>query len=141
MNDQSKTAEEIRRRMFQIRGELNSDISGVIANAKRMMNWRYYLETFPKSSLVVTALLGYLVIPKRSQVVMPDADALEELAKKYKLVVEQKPKVSRAGMASPIMKLALTTLLRVGMMKASELYGEYRERQNSAEPTEEAVST
>lgn len=141
MNDQKQTADEIRRRMFQIRGELSDDVSGVMANARRLMNWRYYLKSFPKSSLAAATLLGYLAIPKRTQIVAPDADALEKLSKKHELVVEQKPKASREGMASPLMKLALTTLLRVGVTKASEFYSEYREQQKAAANAEEVVST
>ena len=135
------TADEIRHRMTQIRGELDEELSGILANAKRLASWRFYLHRFPKTSLAVAACLGYLVIPRRKEIVAPDAEALEKLSKKYKLVVEKEPKVLKQGsLARPVVKFALSTLLRVGVRKAAELYGRHRELQNPPEP-EEAVNS
>lgn len=135
------TADDIRHRMTQIRGELDEDLSGILANAKRLASWRFYLRRFPKTSLAVAACLGYLVIPRRKEIVTPDAETLEKLSKKHKLVVEKQPKASKqSNFARPLVKLALSTLLRVGVRKAGELYGQYQARQQPSEP-EEAVNS
>lgn len=140
VNQPVKSADEIRRRMFQIRGELNEDVSGVMANARRLLSWKHYLRNYPKTSLAMAAFAGYLIIPRKKEIVAPDAEALEKLSKHHKLVVEKSPKQS-GSMVSPLVRLALSTLLRVGVAKATELYGEYKARQQSAEPAEEAVTS
>jgi hypothetical protein len=141
VNEQAKSADEICRRMYEIRGELNEDISGVMANARRLLSWRHYLHSFPKSSLAAALFLGYLVVPRRKEIVTPDAEALEKLSKKHKLVVEKSPKQGGSGMSSPLLRLVLSTLLRVGITKATEMYGEHKARQQSAEQAEEAVTS
>jgi hypothetical protein len=126
--------------MYQIRGELNDDISGVMANARRLLSWRHYLRNFPKSSLAAAAFLGYLIVPRRKEIVAPDAEALEKLSRKHKLVVEKSPKETRNGISSPLFRMVLTTLLRVGIAKATEMYGEHKARQQPSEQTEKGVA-
>jgi hypothetical protein len=125
--------------MLQIRGELNEDVSGVMASVKRLLNWRSYLQRFPKSSLALAAAVGYLIVPRKTEILTPDADALEELSKRHKLVVEKQPKsAGSTGAGSPLMRLVISTLLRAGIMKATESFG-VRKTPRTPEPKEEAV--
>lgn len=139
MDQPARSADDIRRRMLQIRGELNEDVSGLVASAKRLLNWRSYLQRYPKCSLAFAAAVGYLIVPRKTEILIPDADALEELSKRHKLVVEKQPKSAVSGGAgSPLLRLLFSTLMRAGIMKATESFGA-RKTPQTPEPKEEVV--
>lgn len=111
-----QTAEEIRRRMQRTRQRVRAEVDEVVQDARQLADWRYYPERFPWATLSAALVLGYAAIPRRLEVIAPNADTVEELARRHKLVVSTKP-VTGAGRGVLDLLLAWTgkSLLRAGM--------------------------
>jgi len=90
-------AKLLRRRMSQIRQDLDEDVEQMERSARTLMNWRYYTDNHPLACVAVAAALGYLVVPRRLEIERPDPESIEKLAKKRRLVVEQKQKDEAKG--------------------------------------------
>jgi hypothetical protein len=84
------SADEIRRRMAELRRDLALDVREVSRNARVMTDWRFYVRRFPWAMVGVAAVAGYLLIPKRKEVkvIAPDPDALAQMFKKEQLKLQ-----------------------------------------------------
>jgi hypothetical protein len=58
------SAEDIRRRMEQLRRELSCDAREVSRSARVLNVWRFYVRRFPCATVALTAAGGYLLFPK-----------------------------------------------------------------------------
>jgi hypothetical protein len=106
-------SEKIREHMALIRSELHADVGAVVENARELTNWRGFVKRHPILSVSAAAALGFLVVPRRLDVMSPSAEALEKLAKKNRLVVKAKPDVRRqAGLVSPLLNLVGGAVMR-----------------------------
>lgn len=90
-------ANQIRQRMAYIRRELDQDMENVERDARTLLNWRYYINSYPWASVGIAAAVGYLVVPRKLEIQTPDPKTLEKLARDRHLVVEQKPKAEAKG--------------------------------------------
>src|SRR5215210_5561134 len=80
--DTDESAEEICKRMAELRRELAYDVQDVSRSAKAMASPAFYIRKFPWATLAVAAGVGYTLIQKKKQVVQPDMEALAELVRK-----------------------------------------------------------
>ena len=67
-------------------------------SAHNMADIGRYVRAYPWLCVGAAVAAGYLIVPQRSVVIQPDAEALIELARKHKLVVkteEPTPKKKR----------------------------------------------
>ena len=109
----AREAEEIQRQMAHIRCELNADVDGIVANARVMSDWRYYVRTYPLACAAGALALGYLVVPSRLEVISPDAKTLAKLAKENRLIVKPEAEPhKRGGLVGPLFSLLASTLVR-----------------------------
>ena len=107
------SAEEIQRQMARIRCELHEDMTGIVANARTMTDWRYYVGRYPWACVGAAVLAGYFIVPRRLEVVRPDPEALLALARQNKLVVTDKPVPrTRGKVVGPLFNLAANMLVR-----------------------------
>ena len=95
-------AREIRQRMAGLRREMEvdarkfeEDVQSVGRSARELADWRFYVERFPFAAAAGAAIVGYLVVPKKPQVIVPDAKTLAEMAKNNQVWV-------KTGRAKPI---------------------------------------
>ncbi len=65
MDDLPNNADEIRRRMGEIRRDLRREMKGMAANVNAMTDWRQYVRLYPWAALGVAVAVGYLVVPRR----------------------------------------------------------------------------
>lgn len=86
----SDEAEQLRRQMAQVRVDLGEDAEQIAENARTMTDWRYYVRSYPWASMAVAAAVGYIAVPRRLEVISPDAATLARLAKQDRLVVKPK---------------------------------------------------
>jgi hypothetical protein len=82
------SGEEIQQQMRQVRRELGEDVQEIVDSARTMTDWRHYVRTYPWVCLGAAAVVGFLVVPSRPQVMRPDAATLKEWARSQKLVVD-----------------------------------------------------
>jgi hypothetical protein len=92
MAGNEQQALDIHARMAALRDHMRASADHAAASARRWSDWRYYVERFPLMTTVLAAGVGYLLVPRRPRVVVPDAKALAELVKHDQLVISQRPK-------------------------------------------------
>jgi hypothetical protein len=111
-------AEAILRQMREVRVELRDDVRQMVDSAHKMADISRYVRAYPWLCVGAALAAGYLIVPQRSVVVRPDAEALIELARKHKLFVrteEPTAKKKRGGLLADLFSLAAATLLQGGL--------------------------
>jgi hypothetical protein len=115
------SAEKIRRRMAELRRELESDVRQVKQGASVVTDWRFYVRKFPWAVAGAALVAGYLLVPKRKKVVKPDPEMIEELVRQKKIRVESvTPQVDKPGVIRPLLMMGLTYALRTGFTYATQ---------------------
>ena len=86
MQTQDDSADDLQMQMHQVRSEMNSDVAvlvenarTIVAQAKSLVDWKHYLQTYPWTCLGAAAAAGFMVIPRRAKVVQATAADLAKL--------------------------------------------------------------
>jgi len=111
--DSDEPAEKICKRMAELRRELAYDVQDVSRSAKAMASPSFYIRKFPWATIAVAAGVGYLVIPKKKQVIQPDMNTLAELVRKNQVNIN-------TSKASADSKGAIKTLAAMGLSWAAK---------------------
>lgn len=90
MHESLKT-QAILQRMKEVRRDLDEDVQEIVEGARVMGKWRYYVRTYPWICLGVALAGGYLIVPRRSRGVRPDAQTPAELANPSSLLAANSP--------------------------------------------------
>jgi hypothetical protein len=125
-------AREIRQRMAGLRRELaldaeklEADVQSVARSARELADWRFYVERFPIATAAAAAVVGYFVIPRRPQVIVPDADTLATMAKNNQVWLRTgraKAVEKERGFVGGLVALALTAAGRLALNWATEQF-------------------
>lgn len=134
----SQEVEDIRAEMAQIRCDLNEDVEDLVEHAREMADWRYYVRSYPLASAAAAAALGYLVVPKKPQIISPNPKTLAQLARKNQLVVVDRPKAEKrrtlsGSLFNLVASLAMRGLMAYVGQQAGKVMG-----QQAAQETEQA---
>jgi hypothetical protein len=114
------SAEDLQRQMQQVRVEMREDVQVMVANAREMTDWTWYVRTYPWVCVGAAAAIGFLVVPSRSRpVIKPDAKDLIELAKHQKIVVKMEEPKSSSSLLGTLARMAAGSLLQGGMAVVS----------------------
>jgi hypothetical protein len=121
--DEQDQAREIRESMAALRRDLQRGVESVSESARVMTDWRYYVRQFPFATAAVAAAVGYLLIPRRPQVIVPDAQTLAKMARNNQVWVKTgAPKSSEGprGMLAGLVALAAGALGRAAVAWVGE---------------------
>lgn len=111
-----ESAEKIRRRMADLRRELVHDMQDVTRSAKAMASPSFYIRKFPWATLAIAAGVGYMLIPKKKQVIKPDMEALAELVRKNQVNVNASKAADESqGLVKTLAVMGLTWAAKAGM--------------------------
>ncbi|MEN6498571.1 MAG: hypothetical protein ABFD16_30065 [Thermoguttaceae bacterium] len=111
-----KSADAIQGQMAKIRSDLNADVRGIVENARVITDWKYYVRRYPWACVAGAAALGYLVVPRRLELLRPDPATLAELAKTNRLVVNPQPDPKpRSGTVASLFTFLANTLVRTAV--------------------------
>ncbi len=117
----SNDSDDLRKRMAQIRRELDEDVETVVEQAKELTDWKKIVAKHPFLTVSAAAAVGFLIVPNRLTVMSPDSKTLEKLAKRNRLVVKPKADVrNQAGVVSPIVSLLAGAIMRGGLNMAGQ---------------------
>jgi hypothetical protein len=134
----SSEAERIRREMEYLRGELNDEYGAIVRGARVLADWHYYVRTFPWATVGAAAALGFLAVPRRLEVMSPDAATLAKLAKSNRLVVKPKPEAhAQSGIVGSLLTLAANAALRAAIAYAGQKTGKVFGHQAAENPSRE----
>ena len=117
-----ESAEKVRRRMAELRRELECDVRDVSRGARVMTDWKFYVRRFPWAVTGAALVAGYLLVPKRKPVIKPDTDEIAELVKQKQIRVESVTKAESPGMMKSLLMMGLTWALRTGISYATQQF-------------------
>ena len=121
MSSALPSGEQIQQEMRQVRSELGDDVHEIVSNARVMADWQYYVRRHPWLCLGAAAVAGYLLVPRRLEVIRPDAKSLLELAKRDKLVIHvENPAAKRGGILSGLAGALAAAVAQGGMAILSQ---------------------
>jgi len=129
--------EQVRRQMARIRCELDENVEDVVVSAKQMTDWRFYVKAYPWATVALAFVAGYFVVPRRVEIVRPDADEIAKLAKKNRIVVQDKTSaVQKAdrGVGGAILNFVANMAMRTIMAYVGQQVGKIAGIQ-AAEPS------
>lgn len=127
------TAKEIQQQMAAIRSHMSVDLREIRDSSETMLDWRYYMKRYPLPMVSAAVAVGYLIVPRRIQVVRPDAETLAKLAKEDELVVKQKAEAKpEKGLAGLALGLLSNVLLRAGTAYVGQQAGKVFGHQTAA---------
>lgn len=109
------SADDICRRMAELRRELTGDVREVGRSARVMTDWTFYVRRFPWASVALGAAVGYMLIPRKKQVISPDQAALAEMVRKKQLRLDVDHKQEKPGMTKTLVMMALTGGAKLAM--------------------------
>jgi hypothetical protein len=116
MADDASTADALQRQMQQVRAEMREDVQEMVASARHMADWTYYVRTYPWVCVGAAAAIGYLIVPARRQPpIKPDAKDLLELARQQKIVVKVEEPRHSPGLLGTLVRMAAGPLLQGGL--------------------------
>lgn len=119
-----RPAEEIQRQMRSVRDQLHQNVDDVAESTRELADWQTYVKQYPWLCLGAAFAAGFIAVPKKINMISPDADTLLELANRHKLVVEPKPKASKgAGIGGNLLKLVGTIAVRSALGYAGHFIG------------------
>ena len=113
----SDSADDIVRRMREVRREMSDDVRGIVDTAKTLSDWRYYVKNHPWACVGAAVALGFLVAPRKRPQATPDMQELAALLKKYNVNVAP-PRAGNQGFARTLIGMAAPVLMRTVMSAA-----------------------
>ena len=123
--DVNDDANVIRHEMANVRGALDENVDELVEGARNLTNWRYYVKAAPWGAVGAAAALGFMIVPKRVEIVQPNADEIAKLAKRHQIVVEHaaKSEARRSGPAQMVLTMIANAALRAATAYASQEAG------------------
>jgi hypothetical protein len=105
-------ADEIQRQMRRVRAELGDDVQDLVASAQIVTDWHSYVRAYPWLAVGAAAALGFLIIPSRTRIAVPDAGTLREIVQN---VASAGKATSQPSLMSLVAKMAAGALLQGGL--------------------------
>jgi len=109
--------------MAELRRDLTTDVREVsrttremASAAREMVSPLYLIRRFPWASAALAAAVGYMLVPKKKQVVTPDPEMLAELVRKQQVKLDtSKASGDSAGLLRSLAVMGITWAARTGM--------------------------
>ncbi|MBA3484379.1 MAG: hypothetical protein H0T51_21470 [Pirellulales bacterium] len=117
----SDSADDIAKRMQDVRREVGVNVQGIRDSAKSLSDWRYYVKNHPWMCVGAVAALGFLIVPKRKSAPTEDAKELVELLKKHNLNGAPTAAASK-GLAATVIGMAAPFVVRAATQAAQQYF-------------------
>ncbi len=123
-------ADEIRRRMAEIRLVLASDAAHLVASAKQQTDWRYYVKRYPWVCAGAAIAVGYLIVPAAARKMVVSSGALATLGRRGGFLEVQGEKSAKNVLTGTLMPM----LLRFASAQALSLAQDFLKRRTADKP-------
>jgi hypothetical protein len=109
------SADEIQQQMAAIRRRLSDDVAEIRESSGTMLDWKYYFKRYPWPMVAAAAAVGYLVVPKRVEVVRPDRNQIAKMVRDEEIVIKQQADAkASSGLGAIALGLLANALVRAG---------------------------
>jgi hypothetical protein len=113
--DHDDDADKICQRMAVLRHELSYDVRKVGRSARAMADMNLYVRKFPWATVALAIAAGYLLVPRRKEVVHPDPALLAKMIKQNQVRVETNAGQSSKGVLKNLLAMAVMSTAKIGM--------------------------
>lgn len=128
MQKPDESADAIRRRMAELRSELTCDLRDVkrstremAEQARELASPMHYIRRYPWASAAAAIAVGYLLVPKKREVIKPDPEMLAELIRKHKVDLGTgKVSEDKKTMLQSLAMMGVTWAVKAGMNYATQ---------------------
>jgi hypothetical protein len=117
----SDSAEDIVKRMQNLRREVSDDVKGIVQSARTLTDWRYHVRHHPWLCAGLALGAGFLLVPRKRAIPKADARQLAELLKKYHVAV-QPPHAQSGGLVKALVGMAVPIVARTAMTMAQNKF-------------------
>jgi hypothetical protein len=138
-------ADELRKRMSQVRENIDQDVGGLVQGAKSLVDWRGFVRRQPLFSLGIGIAAGYLLVPRRAKLGMGDPQGLARALARDGADVRTSgsvaPRSNLAGVSAPLAALALRMIAnQVGRRATAAFVDRLQRGANDAQKSRRAAS-
>lgn len=131
----TKTAEDIRRQMAQLRCQLREDFDGTAATAKELTDWKYYVKQAPWAAFGAAAVAAFIIVPRHSQVKTVDAESAKTSVNRERVGVRSKPEAAaNAGLGRFLLRTAMSMAIRTAIGVATQKAAEFGAAKGTPSP-------
>lgn len=144
MRDPSREeADDIRLRMASVRDDLDGNVQELVGNvhelvdnARKLTDWRYYVKAAPWGAVGAAAAIGYFMVPRRAQVIRPDADEIAKLIGRHPIAMGHATNTGskQGGAAQAVMTMVANAALRAVTAYVSQQAGKVMGQQAAETP-------
>jgi hypothetical protein len=123
----ASSPEAVRKRMEQLRAELDQQWGDIAASARTLFDWRYYVRRYPWVCVAGAAALGFLIVPVRAKTTRLSEEQLREIARQARVVVDMPKRASGIlGMAAPLATMLAGAAARAAVAHFQKQLGQSR---------------
>ena len=108
---------QIRLKMASLRRHMHKDARGIVANTTQLLDWKDYVEQFPRSLIAAGLLTGFVFVPGRKvqRSVKLSQESIDDL------LSQRHPSSAAAPKRSPVTSVAVRMLTGVALNGVSVL--------------------
>lgn len=126
MTEPPLTADEIQRRMAELRRSMSDDVERVRESSGTLFDWRYYVKRYPWPMMAAATAIGFLVVPRRVEAVQPDPEELAKLARENRIVIKENAEAKpQKGLGTVALGLLANALVRAGTAYVGQKAGKF----------------
>lgn len=142
-NGPPRDADELRRRMSQIRRELPKDMERIVTGARQIVDWKQYVRDFPWATTLAAVAVGYWLVPTARPSPRPVEIVGVGTVPPREPPLRQPLPVRRPGLTSDLLTMAGHVLLRTGINYVGQQVGQLLHQQllNAASPVPQTQAT
>ncbi len=138
----ARDADAVRHDMAGVRCAFDENVQELVTNARQLVDWRYYVKAAPWGAIGAAIAVGYVLVPRRVQIVQPNAEEIAKLAKRHQIVVEHKAKAEakKSGPTQIVLSMIANAMLRAATAYVSQQAGKVFGEQSAETPHEPSHS-
>jgi hypothetical protein len=125
----AQDVDDILQRMRTIRTKLDTEVTGVVQNAKTLVDWRFYFNKAPWACIGAAAAAGYWIVRPKPKSLFVDPDIREALTSKGKMMVQP----PRQGVWDTVTGLVISAAVRSAMHFGTRWLGSAFHRESQVE--------
>jgi hypothetical protein len=127
--------------MTAIRTSLDGEVGGILLNAHRLADWKYYVRAYPWVTTLAAVAVGFLAVPskaKPAEITIPPLNQSANPKKETKVSAPVAAAAASGGILGSLASMASSFALKMALNYASQQFKDRWMANPGAGPTESA---